>query len=128
MSKVYAFAGTSTLKGATKLRVANDIMRIKVLAKGGHENITMIELPNPMNKIDAARFLLELDEFQGAVEQQALMDYLESKGETIEAPETAEVEEPAAETVKEVNDDVADEVEADFEEEVNDEDLEDAPF
>ena len=122
MSKVYAFAGTSTLKGATKLRVANDIMRIKVLAKGGHENITMIELPNPMNKIDAARFLLELDEFQGAVDQQALMDYLESKGEAVEAPE------PVAEAVEEVNDEVAEEVEADFEEEVNDEDLEDAPF
>ena len=125
MSKVYAFAGTSALKGVTKLRVANDIMRIKVLAKGGHENITMIELPNPMNKIDAARFLLELDEFQGAVEQQALMDYLESKGEAVEAPEPIEAAEPVAE---EVNDEVADEVEADFEEEVNDEDLEDAPF
>lgn len=125
MSKVYAFAGTSALKGVTKLRVANDIMRIKVLAKGGHENITMIELPTPMNKIDAARFLLELDEFQGAVDQQALMDYLESKGEAVEAPVAVETEEPVAE---EVNDEVSEESDTEFVDEVTDEDLEDAPF
>ena len=42
---MYTVAGVSTLNGDTKIRFANDVMRIKVLAKNGHENIQLVELP-----------------------------------------------------------------------------------
>lgn len=48
--KTFTVAGISTLKGKTKIRFANDVMRIKILAKNGHENVDLIELPSAMTK------------------------------------------------------------------------------
>lgn len=74
--KLYTVVGTSTLNGETKIRFANDTMRIKVLAKNGHTDINLVELPNEMTKIEAAKFLAALPEFSGAVEQEAIAEYL----------------------------------------------------
>jgi hypothetical protein len=38
--KKFSVAGVSTLEGKTKIRFANDTMRIKILAKNGHTNVT----------------------------------------------------------------------------------------
>lgn len=75
-NKLFNIAGTSKLNGEMKVRHANDVMRVKVLAKHGHTDITMIELPEPMLKLDAAKFLQSLDEFQGVAEQAAIADYI----------------------------------------------------
>jgi hypothetical protein len=48
--KTFKFVGTSTLNGKTKVRFANDIMRIKVLDKNGHENVKFEELAEPVTK------------------------------------------------------------------------------
>jgi hypothetical protein len=74
--KLYTVVGTSTLNGETKIRFANDTMRIKVLAKNGHTDINLVELPNEMTKVEAAKFLAALPEFEGAVEQEAIAEYL----------------------------------------------------
>ena len=74
--KLYTVAGVSTLNGDTKARFANDVMRIKVLAKNGHENIQLVELPNEMTKVEAAKFLAQLPEFQDAASQEAIGEYL----------------------------------------------------
>lgn len=74
--KLYTVAGVSTLNGDTKARFANDVMRIKVLAKNGHENIQLVELPNEMTKVEAAKFLATLPEFQDAASQEAIGEYL----------------------------------------------------
>ena len=74
--KLYTVAGTSTLNGETKARFANDTMRIKVLAKNGHTDIMLIELPKEMTKLEAAQFISGLDEFSGAAEQEAIAEYL----------------------------------------------------
>lgn len=74
--KLYTVAGTSTLNGETKARFANDTMRIKVLAKNGHTDITLVELPNEMTKVEAAKFLSSLDEFQAPEQQEAVSEYL----------------------------------------------------
>lgn len=60
MSK-FAYAGVSTLNGVTKVRFANDQMRIKVLAKNGHKNIDIVELKEPLTKEDAVAHLLKID-------------------------------------------------------------------
>lgn len=77
--KLFTVAGTSKLDGEVKVRFANDVMRIKVLAKHGHEDINLIELPNEMTKVQAAQFLKTLDEFSSAADQAAIADYLDGK-------------------------------------------------
>ena len=79
--KQFTVAGVSKLDGEYKVRFANDQLRIKVLAKHGHEDITLVELPNAMSKLEAVKFIKTLDEFQGASEQSAIADYLDRKDE-----------------------------------------------
>jgi hypothetical protein len=56
-TKKFAVAGYSTLNGRTKLRFANDIMRIKILAKNGHENLELVNLPYEMSKREIAVYM-----------------------------------------------------------------------
>jgi len=48
--KSFKIAGVSKLKGSYKVRFANDMTRVKVLAKTGHTEIELIELPRAMSK------------------------------------------------------------------------------
>lgn len=57
MNNLYKVAGVSTLNGVTKVRYANDIVRVKILAKHGHTNIELYELPQPMTKGEICTFL-----------------------------------------------------------------------
>lgn len=61
MSKTFSHAGVSKLNGEFKVRFANDALRTKVLIKGGHTDIDLIELPSPMSKEDAVAYLLSID-------------------------------------------------------------------
>ena len=101
--KLYTVAGISTLNGDTKPRFANDVMRVKVLAKNGHSNVELVERPEAMPKIDAVKFLMTIDEFATPEAQAVLGEYLERNGETeptavVKAPTTkapkAEVKAP----------------------------------
>ena len=80
--KLFTVVGTSKLNGVMKVRFANDVMRVKVLAKHGHTDINLIELDTPMTKLEAVKVLKTADEFQGAAEQSAIADYLDRKDET----------------------------------------------
>lgn len=79
--KLFTVAGTSKLDGEYKVRFANDVLRIKVLAKHGHEDITLVELPNAMTKLEAVNFIKGVDEFSGVAAQAAIADYLDRNGE-----------------------------------------------
>jgi hypothetical protein len=86
VNQLFTVAGTSKLKGEYKVRFANDVLRLKVLAKHGHEDIELVELPSAMSKLDAVKFIQGLDEFQGAGAQSAIADYLDRKGSAPKAP------------------------------------------
>ena len=59
-NKLYTVAGTAEQHGMTKVRFANDfVSRIKILDKNGCTNIQLFELPQPMDKLNALRFLKE---------------------------------------------------------------------
>jgi hypothetical protein len=59
MSK-FTVAGVSTQHGITKVRFANDIVsRTKLLAKGGHSPLELVELPKAMTKAEACQHLLD---------------------------------------------------------------------
>ena len=56
--KLFTVAGTATQNGVTKARFANDLVaRIKILNKAGCTDINLVELPNPMTKLEALQYL-----------------------------------------------------------------------
>ena len=77
--KLFTVAGISKLDGEYKVRFANDMMRIKVLAKSGHEDIRLADLEKSVSKLEAAKILLGLDEFSDAIAQATISEYLEDK-------------------------------------------------
>lgn len=78
--KEFTVVGVSKHKGEYKVRFANDIMRIKVLDKNGHEDIRLIELPEPMTKLEAVQALSNVDEFQDVAARVAIDEYLSEHG------------------------------------------------
>ena len=88
--KKFAVAGVSTLNGKTKVRFANDVMRIKILAKNGHKDVDLINLPNEMTKGEIAQHLFASGYGQGNAAVQAAIAYVAKKnGVTLEAPAQA---------------------------------------
>jgi hypothetical protein len=77
--KTFNIVGVSKLNGEYKVRFATDIMRIKVLAKHGHEDIRLAELDTAVSKYEAVEQLKTLDEFQDVYAQAAIAEYLEEK-------------------------------------------------
>ena len=75
--KLFTVAGISNLNGTYKVRFANDLMRIKVLAKSGLEDIRLADLEGSFSKIEAARKLLAMDDFADAVAQSTITEYIE---------------------------------------------------
>jgi hypothetical protein len=67
-SKTFSVAGVSTLEGKTKIRFANDAMRIKILAKNGHSDVELIDLPREMTKGEIAQYMHETDFASGRAE------------------------------------------------------------
>ncbi len=92
----YKIAGVSKLNGEFRVRFANDMTRVKVLAKNGHSDIDLIELKEPLTKEDAVAFLLSIDfatrdgktndEVQGA-----LLAELDKRAETPKAEKAPKV-------------------------------------
>jgi hypothetical protein len=86
--------GVSKLDGEYKVRFANDVMRIKVLAKHGHEDITLVDLEQSMSKYDGIKAIQSMDEFASASAQSAIAEYLEEKAPKATKTKTAPVKAP----------------------------------
>ena len=78
-TKKFAVAGVSTLNGKTKIRFANDTMRIKILAKNGHTNVELIELPHEMTKSEIAQHMIATGFGSDLPEVQAAIRYIAKK-------------------------------------------------
>lgn len=77
--KKFAVAGVSTLEGKTKIRFANDTMRIKILAKNGHTDVDLIELPSEMTKAEIAQHLIAIGYGKGNPAVEAAVAYIAKK-------------------------------------------------
>ena len=75
--KLFKVAGISKLNGEYKVRFANDIMRIKVLAKSGHEDIRLAELDTAMTKLEAAQAIQGMEDFGDVIAQATIGEYLD---------------------------------------------------
>ncbi len=96
--KKFAVAGVSTLDGKTKIRFANDAMRVKILAKNGHTNVELIDLPREMTKGEIAQYMLEQDFAKGRAEVAEAIAYVAKKNPVAAtaAPKTAKKAETVA--------------------------------
>jgi hypothetical protein len=79
--KTFKIAGVSKLKGSFKVRFANDMTRVKVLAKTGHTEIELVELPKAMTKPELVTFLKGSELYQRA-EFRAAIDAADEKYNT----------------------------------------------
>lgn len=75
--KTFKVAGISKLDGEYKVRFANDLMRIKVLAKHGHEDIRLAELDEAVSKLEAAKLIATMEDFADAAAQAVITEYIE---------------------------------------------------
>ena len=63
---LFTVAGTSNRRGEVKVRFANDLVsRIKALHRAGHTDVNLVELPQPMTKLEALQYLQEQGITQG---------------------------------------------------------------
>lgn len=77
--KLFNVVGISKLNGEYKVRFANDVMRVKVLAKHGHEDIRLVELDEAVSKYAAVQAIQAHEDFIDAAAQSAIAEYLEDK-------------------------------------------------
>ena len=83
-----------------KVRFATDIMRIKNLAKSGHEDIRLAELDNAVTKYEAVKQIQTMDEFADTHAQAAIAEYLEDKApKAAPAPKAKATKAPAKKAV-----------------------------
>lgn len=78
-SKTFAVAGVSTLAGKTKVRFANDVMRIKILSKNGHTDINLVDLPHEMTKGEIAAHMTAVAFGSDSPAVQAAIAYVAKK-------------------------------------------------
>jgi hypothetical protein len=88
-NKTFAVAGVSTLAGKTKIRFANDTMRIKILAKNGHTDVDLIELPHAMTKAEIAQHLKTVEYGAGNPAVLAAIAYVEKKNPSVGSQDAA---------------------------------------
>lgn len=98
--KLFTVVGTSKLDGETKVRFANDTMRIKVLQKHGHTDIVLVPLETPMTKLEAVKAIQGDELFSSAAAQAAIADYLDAKTPKAKAVSTPTATKKAAPKAK----------------------------
>ena len=75
---MFKVAGISRLNGQVKVRFANDMTRVKVLAKNGHTDVELFEMPKAMTKSEVIGFL-KTTELYTNPEYQAVIDAADAK-------------------------------------------------
>ena len=96
-TKKFAVTGVSTLNGKTKIRWANDVMRIKILAKNGHQDVDLVTLPHEMTKAEIVEYLYSINYGQGNPAVTSALKYAAKKNlAAATAAPTAAVKAPVA--------------------------------
>jgi hypothetical protein len=76
----FTVVGITDHGGNVKVRFTDDMVRrVKQFAKGGASRIDFVELPNPMTKIEALKYMLTCKEFSSEDDQATIQDTLEDK-------------------------------------------------
>ena len=94
--KRFGVVGVSTFEGKTKLRWANDVMRVKILHKNGHTGIEFINLPTEMTKAEIVQYLKDNNFANGRPEVAAAVRYAAKKNPLTTDPAASTVAETVA--------------------------------
>lgn len=79
-TQTFTVVGITDHNGNIKVRFTDDMVRrVKQFSKGGATRIDFIELPNPMTKIEALKYMLTCTEFSSENDQATIQDTLEDK-------------------------------------------------
>lgn len=79
-TQTFTVVGITVHNGNAKVRFTDDMVRrVKQFSKGGATRIDFIELPNPMTKIEALKYMLTHPDFQSLEDQATIEDSLEDK-------------------------------------------------
>ncbi len=79
-TQLFTVVGITTNNEVTKVRFTDDMVRrIKQFSKGGASRIDFIELPSPMTKIEALKYMLTTKEFSSEDDQATISEVLEDK-------------------------------------------------
>ncbi len=97
--KKFAVAGVSTLAGKTKIRFANDAMRVKILARKGNRAVEPIELPREMTKAEIVTHMVEAGFGKGNAAIEAAIKDLAKKNKVDLKAKVSTVTAVKAETV-----------------------------
>ena len=97
-AKKFAVAGVSTYEGKTKVRFANDTMRVKILAKNGHTDVQLVDLPREMTKAEIGQHMIAIGFGKGNAAIEAAVAYVVKKNPSATAAKvtTTTVEKTAA--------------------------------
>ena len=77
--KLFTVAGVTDLEGTVKVRFGNDLIsRIKIFSKGNAQ-VRLIELPNPMSKLEALQYLSTHAEYQDRESSFVIQSKLQEK-------------------------------------------------
>ena len=89
--KKFAVAGVSTHEGKTKVRFANDTMRVKILAKNGHQDVQLVDLPHEMTKAEIAQHMIATGFGKGNAAIEGAIAYVAKKNPAVKAVKSATV-------------------------------------
>lgn len=79
-NKTFTVVGITDNNGEVKVRFANDLVRrVKQFSKSGANRVTFAELPYPMTKLEALRYMLTMNEFQSEDDQATINETIEDK-------------------------------------------------
>ena len=79
-TQTFTVVGITEHNGNVKVRFTDDMVRrVKQFSKGGATRIDFIDLPEPMTKIEALKYMLTCKEFSSEDDQATIQDTLEDK-------------------------------------------------
>ena len=99
--KKFAVAGVSTHEGKTKVRFANDTMRVKILAKNGHQDVQLVDLPHEMTKAEIGAHMVTTGFGKGNAAIEAAVAYVVKKNPVATAAKVTTTTAVKAEAVAE---------------------------
>lgn len=100
-TKLFTVAGITVHNGNAKVRFTEDMSRrVKQFAKGGATRVDFVSLPQSMNKIDALKYLLTLENFASAEDQATINDTLSDREREARKGEVKVQAKPSLDAIK----------------------------
>ena len=99
---MFKVTGVSRCKGSFKVRFANDMSRVKVLIKTGHDEIELLEMPEAVDKAGCVNFLKASALYDRAEFKEAI-DAADSKyngAATVKVTAKAKTTKPSLDAIK----------------------------